>query len=304
MVNFHIEPTNKCVIECSSCARTIFKERFPKKKQVDEIDIDQLCNFLGDKTEYVDIEGVYGDAIYHSRILELLKRLKEKKIRIGLTTNGSGKRKAFWTELESILSDDDELIFSIDGLEDTNHIYRINSKWHTIMPALEIFGKSKIKTTWKYIVFKHNQNQINEARELSEKLGIDNFVVIKHNRHFSSDSDEALIPSDNFIDNSIVENMSISDDDTSSTIRPQCLKPNTAMTLIDCHGDIYPCCYLAPYHLSTKTIWNARDGKFNIKDNTIDDIFNNNEVKEFYESTKNLKSANRYCKMFCGVKNG
>ena len=55
-----------------------FKEKFPKRKQVDEIDIDQLCNFLGDKTESVDIEGVYGDAIYHSKILELLKRLKEK----------------------------------------------------------------------------------------------------------------------------------------------------------------------------------------------------------------------------------
>lgn len=303
MVSFHIEPTNKCVIECSACARTIFKKRFPKKKQVDEIDIDQLCNFLGDKTECVDIEGVYGDAIYHSKILELLGRLKQKNIRIRLTTNASGKSKIFWTKLESILSDDDEVMFSIDGLEDTNHIYRKNSKWHTIVPALEIFGKSKLKTTWKFIVFKHNQNQIEEAREFSKKIGIDNFVLIKNTRHYDSDYDKDLIPSDNFVDNSILENMSILENDTHSTIRPQC-QGTTAMTLIDCHGDIYPCCYLGNFQVATKTIWNPRHGKFNIKNNTIDDIFNSTEVKQFYESTKNLKSANRYCKMFCGVKNG
>jgi MoaA/NifB/PqqE/SkfB family radical SAM enzyme len=302
--SFHIEPTNKCVIECSACARTIFKKKFPKIKQVDEINVDELCNFLGDKTDLVDIEGVYGDAIYHSKILELIERLKKKNIRIKLTTNASGKRKDFWIKLESLLSSNDTITFSIDGLEDTNSVYRKNSKWDTIVPALEIFGKSKIKTLWKFIVFQHNEHQIDEARALSKKLGIDDFILVKSHRHFDDDYDVNLIPSNNYVDNSVIENIDLLDkSDSKAKMRPQCLTKKT-WTLIDCHGNIHPCCYMGTLHLSTKTIWNPNRGKFNIKNNTIEDVFNNQEVKQFYESTKDLKTANRYCKMFCGVKNG
>jgi sulfatase maturation enzyme AslB (radical SAM superfamily) len=56
------------------------------------------------------------------------------------------------------------ITFSIDGLEDTNKIYRINSEWESIMNGFNTIKKYGIKTVWKFIVFRHNQHQIEEAK--------------------------------------------------------------------------------------------------------------------------------------------
>ena len=79
MVNFHIEPTSKCTLECPLCDRTWFYETF-KRRNLHEINVDNIVNFVGVNAT-VSMCGNNGDPIYHSEFLELCKKFKDKHIR-------------------------------------------------------------------------------------------------------------------------------------------------------------------------------------------------------------------------------
>ena len=79
MINgLHIELTNKCTLKCSGCSRTSFIEQFPTKWENKELDLDQLVNFLDlDLADTsINLCGNYGDPIYYTRLIELVKILK------------------------------------------------------------------------------------------------------------------------------------------------------------------------------------------------------------------------------------
>ena len=61
--------------------------------------------------------------------------------------------------------------FSIDGLEDTNHLYRQDVEWDKIMERAKKFIGAGGRAEWKFIIFRHNQHQVEEARSLSKELG-------------------------------------------------------------------------------------------------------------------------------------
>ena len=195
MVNFHIEPTSKCTLECPLCDRTWFYEKF-KKRLLHEINVDNIVNFVGPNAK-VSMCGNNGDPIYHSKFHELCQKLKNNNCKISITTNGSSKTKAWWKKLNGILDENDKIIFSIDGLEDTNHLYRKNAKWKSIMGGIEMLQKRKCKIIWKFIVFKHNQHQIYQAKQLCEQLNFDDFRLERSDRWLGK---KELMPDREYID--------------------------------------------------------------------------------------------------------
>lgn len=303
MVNFHIEPTSKCTLECPLCSRTWFHQTF-KKRLLHEIDIDALIEFLG-KDKKLLLCGNHGDPIYHSKFIEICKRLKQNNCEITIITNGSAKTKKWWHELNLILQKKDTIIFSIDGLEDTNHIYRINAKWNSIMDAVQVLQTRRCKIKWKFIVFKHNQHQMKDAEILSKKLGFDQFYADHSDRWLGK---KDLMPDKEFVDESYKTSEEIlKNPNFKTTMSPKCVQdgiPSNSL-YIDAEGDFYPCCWMGSYHYKYKNIFSPKARKtFNIKDNTIEDILDRAEVKQFFESTKHFTSAHECCKIRCGVRNG
>ena len=73
---------------------------------------------------------------------------------------------------------------------------------------------------------------------------------------------------------------------------------------IDAEGDFYPCCWMGTYRYKYKSVFSPRKNKLNIKNNTLENILNNKEIKEFFDTTKQFTSAHECCKIQCGVKNG
>ena len=64
MVDFHIEPTSKCTLECPLCDRTWFYEKF-KKRLLHEINVDNIVNFVGPNA-VVSMCGNNGCLLYTS----------------------------------------------------------------------------------------------------------------------------------------------------------------------------------------------------------------------------------------------
>lgn len=302
MVNFHVEPTSKCTLECPLCDRTWFYETF-KKRKLHEIKIEHLVNFVGPNAD-VNMCGNNGDPIYHSDFHTLCRRLKNNNCKLSITTNGSAKTKKWWNELNAILDNNDTVTFSIDGLEDTNHLYRKNAKWQSIMDAIEVLKVRKCKMVWKYIVFKHNQHQIKEAMELSTSLGFTRFRL-EHTDRWLDNKD--MMPDDEYVDDYYEHQKAVLiDADYKTDMKPICLENNlpSHSLYIDAEGDFYPCCWMGTHRYKYKSIFSPKNKKFNIENNTLNDILDNTEVKEFFNSTKQFTSAHNCCKIQCGVKNG
>ena len=69
-----------------------------------------------------------------------------------VTTNGSIGSRDTWLTLAK---EDVEVVFSIDGLHDTNHLYRQDVQWNKIMERVKWFIENGGNATWKFIIFKH-----------------------------------------------------------------------------------------------------------------------------------------------------
>lgn len=119
-------------------------------------------------------QGTYGDASMNPESLDIFRYLKNinPKIDIHMITNGGARKKEFWSALADI---NVSVTFSIDGLKDTNHLYRRNVKWNNLMDNVKAFIEHGGSANWEYLVFKHNQHQIDEARLFSKKLGFKKF---------------------------------------------------------------------------------------------------------------------------------
>ena len=300
---WHIEPTSKCILECPLCDRTWFYNSF-KKREIHEIKIDHLVNFFKDNPKTINMCGNNGDPIYHSNFISLCKRLKDIKCNLQITTNGSKKKKEWWEELANTLGEKDRVMFSIDGLEDTNKIYRINSSWQSIMLGIKILKKKnkKIDLRWKFIVFKHNEHQIEEAQKIAEDLGM-KFRVEYSDRWWKKD----MMPSAKYIDKTYMHMEKESANKvTKGKMVPRCLLKNwSKMNLyIDSGGNFYPCCYKGLYSHRHNDIFDPRLKKFNIANNTMRDILENDQIQKFFDNTKHYETASKCCKIYCGVSNG
>ena len=83
--------------------------------------------------EYVYFNGHLGDPMMNPKIAELAQLTK---CRTSVTTNGSIGTKETWQTLAQLGV---EGRFSIDGLEDTNHLYRQDVQWSKVMERAKWF---------------------------------------------------------------------------------------------------------------------------------------------------------------------
>lgn len=190
----HLELTSRCNALCPMCARTtgldhdgvILKKRddlqlVDTDPKLLEQTIEQMKPFL---PNHVFINGNFGDPIMYPHLMEVVKMCKNAGIpQVTLSTNASAQTEAWWTELGTVMSGLDKVIFAIDGLEDTNHLYRVNTSWKTIMRNAKAFIAAGGRARWDFIGFEHNEHQVEEARQLATDMGFKNFRYKRSNRY-------------------------------------------------------------------------------------------------------------------------
>ncbi len=128
--------------------------------------------------------GTIDDPLMHPEFLEFLDWASTVgRYNVMIHTNASLRNAAYWTKLAGILNKHERHMvkFSIDGLEDTNHIYRQNTTWKKIMENATAFIQAGGTAGWQYLIFPWNQHQIMQAKELSVKMGFVEFMS-RHDR--------------------------------------------------------------------------------------------------------------------------
>jgi MoaA/NifB/PqqE/SkfB family radical SAM enzyme len=186
-----IELTTKCTLGCPACPRNDPREK-KEDWDVGHLDTNIIKSFADTSAErnYLFV-GCYGDPIYHPDFIDIMRYYTDRNKRVTIHTNGSFKTKKWWDELASINWSSKQIFnFSVDGLEDTNHLYRIRANWKSIMRGMEIMGslpkERKPALIWKYLVFPYNEHQVPEARQLALDLGIDQFHPVTSERNIDN----------------------------------------------------------------------------------------------------------------------
>jgi wyosine [tRNA(Phe)-imidazoG37] synthetase (radical SAM superfamily) len=250
IAGIHLEPTNICTLKCSGCARTTFIEKWPQHWQNHSIDIDQLNKFLDIdlQNKTITLCGNYGDPIYHNQFHELISSLKSRGARLYIVTNGSYRTADWWNKTVAVLNNLDQIVFSVDGLPENFTQYRKNADWNSIHQAMQICAEATCKTEWKFIPFSFNENDIESARALSEKLGLDSFKVDPSDRF--DNQNNYLKPLGNYIGTRYASRQSWQYNQT-LPIDPQCSDHQSHYISAD--GYYSPCCYVADHRFYYKT---------------------------------------------------
>jgi len=121
------------------------------------------------------------DPIYSGVFLKQLEHLSTlaHRPKVNISTNASGRSTDWWLKVAELLRPTDGVAFAIDGLSDTNHIYRVNSDWDSVMLGVKTLRENWAgHMVWRYVIFEHNYHQTAQAQLLARQLGFNEFQPI------------------------------------------------------------------------------------------------------------------------------
>jgi MoaA/NifB/PqqE/SkfB family radical SAM enzyme len=185
----HVELTTRCNASCPQCPRNISGGPVNPTLPLAELSLSDVRSIFPQELlaqlRKIYACGNYGDPMVAQDTLPIFEYFREAnpKLDLGMFTNGSGRTADFWKQLAKSVN---YVRFSIDGLEDTNHLYRRGTRWSHIMNSVAAFVGAGGRAEWDFIVFRHNEHQVEKARVLATQLGFRKFFVKKTSRFFSA----------------------------------------------------------------------------------------------------------------------
>jgi sulfatase maturation enzyme AslB (radical SAM superfamily) len=259
----HLEISTLCNASCPWCPRTFWG--YPYNGGYPELNftLDNARHiftpeFLSQLTG-ITINGNFGDAVMNPETPEIVEYFRQhnNNLTIEINTNGSARNSNFWKRLAKAQA---RVIFALDGLKDTHHLYRQNTSWDTVIKNAKIFIQAGGIATWKMIEFAHNQHQVDQCRELSQTLGFKDFNLINQGRNtapvfdkqgnlthvlgkYTGEKEFAVLLHKKITDTVLLE-------DIVSNRTPKliaCAVKKQRSVYIAANGDVSPCCHTGFY---------------------------------------------------------
>ncbi len=289
IIGWHLEITRRCALECPACPRTFEREGIPDLNQ--DLSYEDILNFFRKDQlkylKYIFLQGNLGDPIYHPKFHEIAEHFFGAQ-HLAISTNGM-KTKKFWERVIQTWPENSLVMLSIDGLEDTNHLYRVKSRWNLIEELFDVIAttKRKCKIEWKYILFEHNHQDVEKAHELSKKLGIDSFRLQKtrplteltNKGGFLKEFDGNYFNSD--------EKKKPLDE-----LAPFC--KTLDMHYVDATGAYFPCCWWPSHY---KDEGNEAWEEKRIQSFNLEEAYSH--FKKFTQCLSDYEKAPEVCRTFC-----
>lgn len=321
----HLEPTQRCQASCPMC------DRNKNGGEVNQYLTDATLSLEDVKRMFPEdfvrqlnrlyMCGNHGDPIFAPDTLEMVRyfRTVNPKINLSLTTNGGGRSAEWWKELAGIV---DQVEFSVDGLHDTNHLYRQGVSWSAVENAMDAFCSAGGNAKWTFLVFNYNEHQVEEAERYAKLLGVSKFVAKKSGRFFSTvklagkDSHQAITRKGSLAEllspptNPKYQNSALSKEESIINFYGsmpkyldatpiECKASKTKEIYVSAEGFVFPCCWTAGRMykwwkaLGEEQIWEhigSDVNSINAKYNTIQSIVDGNMFSSI-ESSWNKESC-------------
>ena len=260
----HIELTDKCQAQCPMCARNYhggatrefiknndisleqFKQWFPREF------LTQLSNFYSC--------GNYGDPVFAKDCLEIFEYVRQcnTTTKIAIHTNGGMRDSKWWSKLAQVMGDNSEVVFAVDGLAGKHELYRKNTKFEKVIENLKSFIEAGGNARVESLVFKHNENDIDELDSFLKSLGVTHVNFFSTQRFYDMkkfevyNKDDSLVyylepaQTDKFKKKPFLGLNNLVDEEirqavlSASVISPKCQNE----IYVDPVGNIFPCCWI------------------------------------------------------------
>jgi MoaA/NifB/PqqE/SkfB family radical SAM enzyme len=259
----HLETTQLCQALCPMCDRTTLDGYVNPKLSHLSLSLEDIQNIF--KPDFIKqlnkmyMCGNVGDPMMAPDCVDIAAwfRMHNEDMLISMVTNGGARDLDFWKSMTYYVN---SITFSIDGLEDTNHIYRKGVKWSNIMKNTQAFIDNGGKAHWAYLVFEHNEHQIMDAFRLSQEMGFASFQPKTTSRYdknrkawqmyLRGKEQGTLTPPKKEKYQSEVYKNPIDYDDIK--IVPKCVKNKEIYIAAD--GSVFPCCWAHTSLISSQNI--------------------------------------------------
>ena len=192
----HLEVTQRCNASCPMCDRNenggAVNQHIRGNEQ--ELSLEDCMDIFPPEfikqlnTMYMC--GNLGDPISARDSLEIFRyfRKHNPNMWLSMNTNAGAKTVDWWEELATVIGRKGAVIFSVDGLEDTNHLYRQGVKWEFVERNMKAFINAGGRARWDYLIFEHSECDVDRAEQLAEEWGVEKFIRKKTGRFVKSDS--------------------------------------------------------------------------------------------------------------------
>ena len=331
LTNIMAEMTDYCNAACPMCNRFDWNLNLVKgvtntqhttlefvKERIGEEIISRLKGW--------ECQGTYGDASMNPETLDIFRYLREinANLHISMFTNGGARTTNFWKALAAL---DVKVTFGIDGLEDTNHLYRRNVKWKILMNNVRTFIGNGGNAIWDMLIFKHNQHQVDDCKKLSKEMGfgffrhafserwkdfnsegeyrditslqVDGYVIEK-----ASEQEKDYIKNDPWLKNKdvFVEKQSEEEEFFSRKINCLACQPNRREIYLRANGYVSPCCILGDVKRNEPKQIITDYEKINLHHTSLKNILDGEFFKDLASGINGGEKRLQGCYHACGEK--
>jgi len=168
--------TTRCNGHCRFCHRVLteFKDIIDLPKWV----VFKLLKEIHEDNslEYINFIGGRGESIFHPEFLSIVKEIHKTYpiTKLVMHTNGSIYDYTWWKDLASTMQ---LIYFGLDGIGETNKLYRLKHG-DIILNNMKGFIAGGGEAIWQFILFKHNEHQVEDAKKLAKDIGCKEFLLI------------------------------------------------------------------------------------------------------------------------------
>lgn len=188
----HLEITQRCQAACPMCDRN--ENGGPDNRHINNSELTlKQCKQIFEPEFIRQLDTMYmcgnlGDPIVAKDTLEVFRyfRTHNPNMWLSMNTNAGAKNEEWWKELADVYGRMGAVIFSVDGLSDTNHLYRQNVVWDNVEHNMRAFIDAGGRARWDFIVFGHNEHQLEDAQRLADDWGVEKFQIKKSGRFFDA----------------------------------------------------------------------------------------------------------------------
>ncbi|MDX9695896.1 MAG: radical SAM/SPASM domain-containing protein [Bacteroidales bacterium] len=284
-----IETSAICNLKCPECP-TGNKSLKRKQGVMSYSDFEDIIDQIKNYAVYVNL-SLQGEPFLNKELLKMIQLADKNNILTSLSTNGHFLN--YDTALEIIDSGLKRLIVSLDGTDqETYEKYRKGGSFNSVIDGIKILSSIKAKKQVKYpeivlqfIVFNHNEHQLNKIKELGKNLGV-NKVELKSAQITNPESINS-IPSINKFSRYTIKNNKLK---LKSNQKNRCFRIWETI-VITWDGTIIPCCF-------------DKDANYSLGNMKINNIFDVWKSLAFNNFRKNILADRKKTAICCNCTEG
>lgn len=191
-LHFYIDPSFFCNLQCPHCHGTSMRRAGFRVPQLNEAVLDRILDEFGETLVQVYFAN-WGEPLLNKNFAALVRKMKKYDIWVHTSSNLSLKIPD--ARLDDIIQSGlDFIIVSIDGItQDVYERYRKNGDLDLVLFNLRRLLKRKQELNsptpvveWQMLEFPWNRHQVEAARELATRTGVDRFRCVPGDIHEST----------------------------------------------------------------------------------------------------------------------